>query len=189
MTIEVADVVSSVILSVAGTGVLGNYLLERFKGGLETRLRRLDAVLQHGNFMLQRFAEFELEAITECWRAARACLPLLNATRPEDSGTNEDALQANVARLSDAHNALLTTVGRHEPFLATPMADTLHSIALVVRRELSQINHRPHFVGDWWDQGARNQKELDDLINLLLGMVKVSVVAIRAGIEAAADNN
>src|SRR5947209_19434584 len=89
------------------SGFLGRIWIDRLRGDIDAKLHRLDALLEHGNFLLQRFAEFELEALTECWRAARACLPLLNATRPYDSGTNEDVLVANAKLLGDAHNVLL----------------------------------------------------------------------------------
>lgn len=91
---------------------LGDKWLQDWKGDIDARLQRLDAALKHRNYLLQRLAEYELEAITDCWRAARACLPVLNATRPLDSGTDEAVLTANATNLSEAHNSLIDVIGR-----------------------------------------------------------------------------
>jgi hypothetical protein len=123
---------------------LGDKWLQDWKGEIDAKLQRLDAALQHRNYVLQRFAEFELEAITECWRAARACLPLINATRPHDSGTDETSLQTNYANLSEGHNKLIDALGRHELFLSPPVIETLETIARVIRMELSNIKHEEH---------------------------------------------
>src|SRR3990170_3393076 len=120
---------------------IGDKWLQDWKGDIDARLQRLDAALQHRNYLLQRLAEFELEAITECWRAARACLPLINATRPVDSGTDEDNLRVNAANLSEGHNKLIEAIGRHELFLSGPVVETLVAIGRAVRMELSQIHH------------------------------------------------
>jgi hypothetical protein len=122
--------------------------------------------------VLQRFAEFELEAVTECWRAARECLPLINATRPYDSGTDEDVLQINTANLSNAHNKLIDAIGRHEIFLPAPIVETLDGIGRVIRMELSNIRHAEHFEGTWWEDGEKNRDELKTLCNTLLKQVK-----------------
>jgi hypothetical protein len=92
---DVAKVGAAVIISLGGggaivfglSGFLGKVWVDRLKGDIDARLQRLDSALKHRNFLLQRFAEYELEGIVECWRSARACVPLINATRPEDSGT------------------------------------------------------------------------------------------------------
>src|SRR5882672_1086527 len=113
------------------SGFLGQVWMQRLKGEIDARLQRLDAALTHQNFLLQRFAELELEAIAECWRAARACLPLINATRPLDSGIGESAeaiLLSNTKLLTDAHNVLITASGRHEPFLPTRIVELLDNI-------------------------------------------------------------
>src|SRR3990167_1183091 len=135
---------------------IGDKWLQDWKGDIDARLQRLDAALQHRNYVLQRLAEFELEAITECWRAARACLPLINATRPHDSGTDEGALQARYTDLSEGHNKLLEALGRHEIFLSQAVIDVLDGIGRVVRLELSNIRHHEHFKGSWWDEGEKN---------------------------------
>jgi hypothetical protein len=160
--------------------------LDRVKGDIDAKLRRLDAALEHGNFLLRRFAEFELEAITECWRAARACLPLLNATRPHDSGTDEALLTDNARRLGDAHNDLLSIVGRHEPYLPDEIAAQLEAIRRVVALELSNIQHHEHFEGDWWEAGEENQRRLKRLIDALLVQVKARASTLRATAEKVA---
>jgi hypothetical protein len=106
--VDALQVSTLVIVSLGGGGAivfglsrfLGDKWLQDWKGEIDARLQRLDAALEHRNFLLQRQAEFELEALTECWRAARACLPLINATRPVDSGTDVEVLQAHLLRFA-----------------------------------------------------------------------------------------
>jgi hypothetical protein len=99
---------------------VGDKWLQGWKGDIDAKLQRLDAALKHRNYLLQRLAEFGLEAITECWRAARACLPLINATRPDDSGTDETTLQANCTNLSEAHNKLIDVIAGMNCFFRRP---------------------------------------------------------------------
>jgi hypothetical protein len=161
------------------SGFLGQVWMQRLKGDIDARLQRLDAALTHQNFLLQRFAELELEAITECWRAAWACTPLLNATRPHDSGTDEAQLLSNTKLLGEAHNALLAAVGRHEPFLPTAILENLENIRQVVALELSNIGTYKHFEGEWWAQGARNQERLKTLTDSLVGQVRARTAQLR----------
>jgi hypothetical protein len=166
------------------SGFIGKIWVDRLKGDIDVKLRRLDAALEHHNFLLRRFAEFELEAITECWRAARACVPLLNSTRAIDSGTDEGILAVRKQELSDAHNALLSTIGRHEPFLPDDVAGKLEAIRRVVALELSNIHHHRHFEGDWWDKGEANQRALKELTDGLLTHVKARANELRADLDA-----
>lgn len=165
------------------SGFLGRIWIDRLKGEIDAKLHRLDALPEHGNFLLQRFAEFELEAITECWRAARACLPLLNATRPYDSGTNEDVLVANAKLLGEAHNVLLAAVGRHEPFLAPAIVEELNAIGYVVRLELSHISHHARFKDTWWEDGEKNRVTLQAHSDALLALVQARMAQLRAKAE------
>ncbi|OFW10414.1 MAG: hypothetical protein A3H96_02480 [Acidobacteria bacterium RIFCSPLOWO2_02_FULL_67_36] len=159
---------------------IGDKWLQDWKGDIDARLQRLDAALQHRNYVLQRLAEFELEAITECWRAARACLPLINATRPLDSGTDEDTLGARYKDLSDGHNKLIETLGRHELFLSPAAIDTLDAIGRVVRMEMSNIRYDEHFKGSWWEDGKKNRDEFKALCDELLRQSKDRAGELRA---------
>lgn len=186
--VDALQVGAVVITSLGGGGAivfglsrfLGDKWLQDWKGEIDAKLQRLDAALRHRNYVLQRFAEFELEAITECWRFARACLPLINATRPLDSGTDEEVLQKNYANLSDAHNKLIDAIGRHEVFLQVAIVETLDGIGLVIRLELSNIRHNEHFKGTWWEDGERNRNEFQTLCNTLLKQVKSRAGELRA---------
>ena len=162
------------------SGFLGQIWMQRLKGDIDARLQRLDAALSHQNFLLQKFAELELSAIAECWPAARACLPRINATRPHDSGTDEAVLAANAKELADAHNVLIEVTNRHEPFLRTPIVQLLEAIGRVVRLELSNIQHYEHFKGDWWEKGEKNQRELKEHTDALLVLVKARILQLRA---------
>lgn len=153
--VDALKVSTAVLASLGGGGgivlLLSRFFrdkkLQDWKGEIDAKLQRLDADLRHRNYLLQRLAEFELEAITECWRAARACLPLINATRSVDSGTDEGDLRVNAENLSKGLNKLIEASGRHELFLMRPVVETLHGIGCVVRLELLQIHSRQHFVG------------------------------------------
>lgn len=193
--VDALKVGAVVIASLGGGGgivlgllrFLGNKWLQDWKGDIDARLQRLDAVLKHRNYLLQRLAEYELEAITDCWRAARACLPLINATRPLDSGTDEAVLTANATNLSEAHNTLIGVIGRHEMFLSKPVVDTLDAIARVVRLELSSIRHHEHFTGSWWDKGEKNSADFKQLCDALLVQVRERAQELRA--ETSSEGN
>ncbi|MFQ5881430.1 MAG: hypothetical protein ACE5I9_02995 [Candidatus Methylomirabilales bacterium] len=185
--------ISTLILASLGGGggivlalarFLGQKWLQEWKGDIDAKLQRLDAALAHRNYLLQRLAEFELEAITECWRAARACLPLINATRPLDSGTDETVLQANLESLSDGHNKLIDAIGRHEMFLSREVIGTLDEIGRVLRLELSSIRHHEHFAGSWWDDGQRNRNQFQQLCSTLLNQVKTRAGELRADVSS-----
>ena len=151
-------------------------------------LTKLEASLEHQNYVLQRLAEFELEATTECWRAARACLPLINATRPHDSGTDEDVWQARYKDLSEGHNRLLEMLGKHEIFLSSTVIEVLDGLGRVVRLELSNIRHYEHFKGDWWEQGEKNRGDFKLLCDALSVLVRARTAELRAGASAASKS-
>ena len=185
--------VSTLVLASLGGGggivlafsrFLGDKWLQDWKGDIDERLQRLDATLKHRNYLLQRLAEFELEAITESWRAARACLPLINATRPLDSGTDEEVLRANFENLSEGHNKLIDVVGRHELFLSRPVVDTLDAIGRVIRLELSHLRHHEHFKGSWWEEGEKNRGDFQQLCNSLLNQVRDRAAELRAEVSS-----
>lgn len=189
--------VSTLILASLGGGggivlgfsrFLGDKWLQGWKGDIDARLQRLDAALKYRNYLLQRLAEFELEAITECWRAARACLPLINATRPYDSGTDEATLQANFANLSECHNKLIEVIGRHEMFLSKAVVDTLDGIGRVIRMGLSNIRYDRHFDGSWWKDGEKNRGDFKQLCDLLLGQVRERAGELREEVSAEGGN-
>lgn len=190
--VDALQIGTVVITSLGGGGAIvlglsrfiGDKWLQEWKSEIDEKLQRLDAALKHRNYVLQRFAEFELEGITECWRAASACLPLINAIRPYDSGTDENVLQTNYANLSAAHNKLIETIGRHELFLSSAIVDTLEVIGRVIRGELSNIRHDEHFKGSWWKDGERNRGEFKQLCNALLKQVKSRAGELRAGTAA-----
>lgn len=183
--------VSALVLASLGGGggivlglsrFLGDKWLQDWKGDIDAKLQRLDAALKHRNYLLQRLAEFELESITECWRAARACLPLINATRPYDSGTDEAILQVNFANLSKGHNKLIEVIGRHELFLSRTVVDTLDEIGRVIRMELSEIRYNKHFEGSWWKEGEKNRGDFEQLCDSLLNQVRERAGELRAEI-------
>ena len=137
---------------------LADKWLQDWKGEIDTKLTKLEASLQHRNYLLQRLAEFELEAVTECWRSARACLPLINATRPFDSGIDEGILEARYSGcLRDIIGCLRLSASMKSscPFAVIGALDAL---GRVVRLELSNIRHHEHFDGDWWEQGQRTER-------------------------------
>lgn len=164
---EAGQIALIVIGALGGGGVIavglfkfaGDLFTQRYQGDIDRGLRRLDARLEHGNYLLQRFSEFELEAVVACWRAARKCVPLINATRPSDSGTNLTELNERYQALAAGHNDLLLAMGEHELFLSKELMGTLEIARRALALELSNITHHEKFVGSWWDEGQRNRAE------------------------------
>src|SRR5688572_27388629 len=88
-------------------------MLTSMRGRLDEGLSRLDATLEHQNFLLQRLSEIELQGIHACWKSAIHCHHLVNGLRPIDCGTDLDALNARLVELSNAHNQLLSVTGEY----------------------------------------------------------------------------
>ena len=74
--------VSTLVLASLGGGggivlglsrFIGDKWLQDWKGEIDAKLQRLDAALEHRNYLLQRLAEFELEALTVGGQRGRAC--------------------------------------------------------------------------------------------------------------------
>ena len=157
--------------------------LATLRGDVEGGLRRLDAALGHRSYLLQRFAEMELEGLRECWTKARACLPAINAPRAINSGKDLDELRVRVEFLRTAHNELLETMSKHEPFLPESVVTLLEQVRQKANLELIQIGSRKPFEGggpgiDWWDQGRKNQEAVSQLTDALKLVVKARIVEL-----------
>jgi hypothetical protein len=186
MSWQEAGQVGAVIVAALGGGgaivlglskFVGDIWIERFKVDFEAKIKRLESRLEHGNFLLQRFAEYEFQALTECWRAAKACEPLLNAMRPDDA--DKAALPANAKALSIAHDRLLRVTGRHAPFLPQVSSRALDSMTRILRLEISNYQTDKDFVLDLKDKGLKNRSEFEALVNVLLAEVQQRVSELR----------
>lgn len=162
---------------------LGRVWADRQQGEIDARLKRLESALTHKNFIQQRFAELELDAITTCWRTSRQLLPLHYAVRAADSGTDETSLQERARALAESHDEALASLQQHEPFLPQEIADTMDEVLTIVRAELSDIQHHEHFVGPWWDEGQRHHEAVGALTNRMLEQVKTRTSALRTTAE------
>jgi hypothetical protein len=146
--------------------------LERLRGEVESGLKRLDVALSHQKFMMQSVAELEMKALNDCWQAARDCVTRLNATRPADSGTEVETLNANYRSLVDAHNVLLETFGKHEPFLPDDIAETLRDMRTTANLEIDQVQNQAPFGELWWDEGTKNREKMHGLAALLKDLTR-----------------
>lgn len=155
-----------------------DHLLAELRGKVDEGLARLNAALQHRNFVLQRLAEIELNGLHSCWRAAITAQHLLNGVRPHDCGTDAVALRERVAALASGHNTLLTLAGKYDPFLDGSIRDLLYEITKTVRLELAQAE-RGAFASEWWDQGDRNKAAMELQIATLRANVQRRVAFLR----------
>jgi hypothetical protein len=146
---------------------------------VDEALRRLDAALEHRNFLRQRLSEFELQGLADCWRAARRCVPLINAPRAINSGTDPEVLKHHTTALADGQNELLEAMNRHEPFLGEAIVELLDGIRQGCYGELLQIQHTEHFERDWWTRGAANQETVRKLTDQLKEAVRRRVAELR----------
>jgi len=153
-------------------------MIAELRGRLDEGLSRLNAALQHQNFVLQRLAEIELNGIHSCWRTAVTSQHLVNGLRPVDCGTNADALRDRLKEVGDAHNTLLTLIAKYDPFLDQTVRAILHEVARILRLEISQTRREP-FTSDWWDQGDRNRAALETQVNGLRAAVQLRIAALR----------
>lgn len=203
---DAAQVASVVLASLGGAGViiygfsdfLGRVWANRLaesqrheseaslaaqRGRIDEALARLDATLQHRNFLLQRFADIELQGVLACWKLARHSGVLVNDIRPVDSATDPDALNAKLVDLGEAHNKLLSTHGEYEPFLEESVRQILDDLLRLLRLELSQARRKP-FTSGWWDQGETNRGQCEAYIEALRTAVRARVAALRRVADA-----
>jgi hypothetical protein len=153
-------------------------MITEMRGRLDDGLSRLNAALQHQNFVLQRLAEIELNGIHSCWRAASSGQHLVNGVRPVDCGTDAEALRVRIKQLAAAHNTLLALIGKYDPFLDQDVRTILHEIARVLRLEISQAS-REAFTSRWWDQGEENRAALETQVTGLRAAVQLRIAALR----------
>jgi hypothetical protein len=153
-------------------------MIAELRGRLDEGVSRLNAALQHQNFVLQRLAEIELNGIHSCWRAAITGQHLVNGLRPVDCGNDPDALRDRLRELGNAHNTLLTLIGKYDPFTDQGVGVILHEIARILRQEISQARREP-FTSEWWDQGDRNRAALETQVNGLRAAVQLRIAALR----------
>ncbi|MGV3518290.1 hypothetical protein [Luteitalea sp.] len=189
---EAAKVGAVVIASLGGggfivwalAGQLGRLWVERFKGDIEAKLKRLESRLSVGNSLLARFNEYELEAIRECSSRARVCVPLLNAVRPMNSGKDRERLVRDANALGDAHNELVRAMTRHEPFLPGDLRNGLDETAKLVRLELLQAQSEEPFTSRWWEEALKNQEDAKAQAESLLTLVREHLARLRASAES-----
>lgn len=124
---------------------------------IDDGLARLDAALEHRNFLLQRLAELELQGIRECWQHAKQCHHLVNGLRPVDRGVDNEALEGRLRQTGAAHDELLTKLGEWEPFLAAEFVGPLREARRVIALELSQARRNPFNANGWWEDGHNNR--------------------------------
>lgn len=157
--------------------------LTEMRGRLDQGLSRLNAALQHQNFVRQRLAEIELNGIHACWRGATNLHYLINALRPVDCGTDKDALQSRLNATSSAHNTLLALYGKYDPFLDDRVRAILEEVLKLARLEMSQTS-RDIFAGPWWDQGMQNREKLDTHMTALRTAVQLRIASLREVADA-----
>lgn len=160
--------------------------LAEMRGRLDQGLSRLNAALQHQNFVRQRLAEIELNGIHACWRAAANLQHLINGLRPVDCGTDREALQSRLNATTSAHNTLLALYGKYDPFLDAGVRTILAEVLRLARLEMSQTS-RDIFSSRWWDQGLENREALEVQITALRAAVQLRIVALLELADASPD--
>jgi hypothetical protein len=206
---EAAQVASVILVSLGGggaivgglSGFLGRVWADRLaerqrreseseltnlRGRIDQGLARLDATLEHQTFLLQRFADIELQGILGCWKKAIHSQFLVNGIRPMDAGTDVNGLQTRLAELHRAHNELLSAYGEYDPFLDPLVSQVLGNLTQTLRLELSQARREP-FTPRWWEQGEENRATCETQIYVLRAAVQARVAALRRVAETAAQ--
>jgi hypothetical protein len=172
-----------IVLGLAGFigRIWADRLQGRLQGDIDAKLRRLDSRLTHGNFVLQRLAEAEMEGITACWRLASKLLPLINGVRPPNSSKDVAALMGRANDLSEGHDKLLDELSEHEPFLPAAIRDTLNVMTRIARVELTMVStDKPFETPQWWKDGKQNRDEMGAMHGQLLTQVKERLLELRA---------
>src|SRR5262249_55144572 len=149
MTIDVATMISSVVVSLGGSGLLGNYLLQRLrnqqdeslahlKAGHDADVKRLQAVLDRTVFVHRMQFETEFAAMKAIWEKIMETRGTMASLRPTFSTasvdeTPEQKLERFFVRraaFQQAVSALKDAIFNSEPFVSEALYLELFNGAL-----------------------------------------------------------
>lgn len=182
MTVEIADVVSSVVVATIGNGLLSAYLLQRLRGQQEDRLERtrsalerdirtLQTSLDRTVFVHRAHFEVELAAIRDIWARVAAVRNTMGLVRPvgrivprdEQPEEREAREREDFTAFNRDFNALLHAVDTQSPFVPHDIYERLDALIQIARAEVNGVAlHRHNRPIDWEEIGEANYRRFCD---------------------------
>jgi len=176
MSTQIADVVASCLVSMIGSGLLGNYLLQRhraqhetqlarLRNDLETRIRTLQASLDRTLLVHRVQFETEFAAMKLIWERVISVRGLMAGLRPISSrGPEDDTPEQSdrrfadlVARFSAALGELKDSLFKSSPFIAKDLyAELFDQLLLAAQAEETSVSIHRRGEDKWYETGQRN---------------------------------
>ena len=202
MTLDVADIMAAVILNALGTGLLGNYMLQRDRADHETKLehlkktfegelRGLQTVLDRAVLVHRAHFETEFEALRDIWMklaAVRASMGLVRLTmdlRPADE-TDEQRERREFERFkrfSTDLTALIRAVDSQSPFVPRDIYHALEKAIEVAQKEATEVEvERPdrdrNPMRDWFKRGKEHFREFRAAVGEVSDLIRARLEAL-----------
>ena len=196
--IDLATLSASVVVSLLGNGLLGNYLLQRlrdqqeqklarFRADQDSEMKRLQTVLDRTVFVHRAQFETEFAAMKAIWeklmatRGTMASLRPTFATAPEDE-TAEQALERFFVRRKAYQQALTElkdAVFNSEPFISEALYHELFGKLLLAAsaEELSVRVHKPT-EPNWFETGEKNLGNFMASANNVASLVRLRIASL-----------
>ena len=198
VSIDLATLVSSVLLAVIGNGLLGNYLLQRVRDEQDQRLarlkadqdaevKRLQALLDRTLFVHRAQFDAEFAGMRSIWeklvatRGRMASLRPTFSTAPEGE-TEEQALERFFVRrkaFQQALGELKDAVFSSEPFICEPLYRELFERLLLAAsaEELSVSVHKPD-EPKWHEAGEKNLGDFMVSATRVASLIRLRIAAL-----------
>ena len=198
MMIDVATLVSSVVINLLGNGLLGNYLLQKIRGEQDAVLARLkteqDAEIKRLQARIDRTVlvhrvhfETEFAAQKNIWEKLMATRGTMASLRPTfstapESETKEQSLERFFARrkaFQQALNELKDEVFKSEPFIAEELyRELFHGLLRAASaEELSVTVHKPS-EPDWYETGEKNLGDFMQSANNVAALIRARLASL-----------
>jgi hypothetical protein len=198
MTIDLATLLASVVLTLAGNGLLGNYLLQKLRGeqdGLLTRLKteqdaeikRLQARIDRTVLVHRVHFETEFAALRNIWEKLMATRGTMASLRPTfstapEGETKEQRLERFFVRRKAFHqalNELKDEVFKNEPFISEDIYQELFHYLLraASAEDLSVTVHKPS-EPNWYETGEKNLGDFMQSANKVATLIRARLASL-----------
>jgi hypothetical protein len=194
--INIADVLAATALAVIGNGLLGKYLLQRYRAGQEIEMARLktelqgeihtlQAVLNRTVFVHRTQFETEFAALRDIWAkvaGVRATMglvrPMLNFV-PADE-TPEQRQVREFERLGAFNvdlDALIRAVDTQSPFVPQDIYRKLDEAIQVARTESTEVQVERHDrdqnpMRDWYRRGREHFQQFQQAATEISDLIR-----------------
>jgi hypothetical protein len=198
ISIDLATLIASVVITLLGNGLLGNYLLQRLRNQQDQALarlkaeqdadvKRLGAVLERTVFVHRAQFETEFAAMKAIWEKVMATRGTMASLRPTvstapENETKEQALQRFFVRrkaFQEALGELKDVVFNSEPFISEMLYRELFDRLLLAAsaEDLSVKVHKPD-EANWYETGEKNLGNFMLSANSVASLIRLRLASL-----------